>query len=200
MDTKRRRGLAMVIGVMLAGPAAGAEIENPGFESGRDPGSIARLEARSPAISGWRITGTAVHYARTGWGAAEGSRSVGLHTGDTERHSGIAQKLSTTPGVEYVLTFSYAPAPFAGTCAPRELTIRAAGQSTAVTVKGKGSAAAPGWRSGSWRFTAVEPFTTLEFANEQGAHACGVLVDRLGLEAFESDRRGAWGAVRSIYR
>ena len=90
--------------LVLAASSARAQLLNPSFEEGTDPGGDTLVLHGSTAITGWTVSGDVVTYGGTDWAAEQGTRSVGLYSalrawpGFT---SAIAQRFPTVPGDLY---------------------------------------------------------------------------------------------------
>ena len=200
MHAPRARIHALVLGLLLASAPARAQLLNPNFEAGDNPGGSLLLLQGSQAIAGWSVSGTGLYYAGTDWAPSDGARSVGLYLNGPGGRSAISQRFPTPPGTAYVVLFHYAPAPLSGPLLHRELRVRAAGQEAAFSTQGVGTAGNPGWRLGTWTFSAVGDSTTLEFANEYDSYSGGVLLDGVLVTTPLPARRSSWGVIHDLYR
>ncbi|MEO5988874.1 MAG: DUF642 domain-containing protein [Candidatus Eisenbacteria bacterium] len=201
MRSIRLRILSFAIGLLLIATGAQAQLLNPGFEQGVDPGGSLRLYQGSQDIIGWTVTGDVLQYGGTDWAAEQGARSVGLYDPLFPGiKSAIWQRFGTTPGAEYVVLFWYAPAPLSGPTLNRYLTVRAAGGEVVFHTIGIGSTSAPGWRQGSVAFTATADSASLEFANVYDGQKGGLLVDNVLVTAPVPVRASTWGQIKTRYR
>ena len=83
---------------------------------------------------------------------------------------GIAQKFSTNPGQQYVVTFALAGH---DSGLLQELGVGAAGQSAEFFFQAGTDPTNLGWETKSWLFTAVDTETTLEFYSLQTSYKFG---------------------------
>jgi choice-of-anchor C domain-containing protein len=150
---------------------------NGGFEDGPDGlGNWQTYRAGDKAITGWEVTRASIDLVGNHWPAAHGKRSLDLH--GSPGLGGVKQTFATAPGTRYKVTFSMAGNP-EGAVAKKRTGISAAGESgefefdaTGKTVK------ALGWVKKSWRFTATEKQTTLEFYTlMKEDESCGPALD-----------------------
>jgi choice-of-anchor C domain-containing protein len=155
----RRLARAIALALLVGAPAA-ADVTNPGFEAGPDPGSMMPVGVGSTAIAGWVVTRGAIDYCGTCWSAAEGSRSVALNgTGP----GGIAQMFVTVPNAEYTVSFFMAGDPFSNPIL-KHLRVTAAAQSQDYEFdSGHAWPWGMGWLEKTFTFTAAGNPTTLEF-------------------------------------
>ena len=193
--------LSFAIGLSLIATGAQAQLLNPSFEQGVDPGGSLRLFHGSQDIIGWTVSGDVLQYGGTDWAAEHGERSVGLYESLFPGiKSAIWQRFRTTPGAASVVLFWYAPAPLSGPTLNRFLTVRVAGREVVFHTTGIGSTSAPGWRQGSMAFTATADSTSLEFANVYDGQKGGLLVDDVLITAPVQVRTSTWGQTKIRYR
>jgi choice-of-anchor C domain-containing protein len=153
-------------------------IINGSFEDGPDPGSSATYAAGSTAIPGWTVTRGTIDYVGSIMPASDGKRSIDLD--GTPGFGGISQTFPTTPGKEYIVRFDLAGNP-AGPPATKTLKVEAAGQSEVFT-----HASTLEWSHETWRFTAREGTTRIEFysLDTEGGY-CGPLLDNVSVAVRE---------------
>lgn len=148
--------------------SAKANITNGSFEDGTDPGNYLTLDGGSPAITGWTIIGSenAIDYIGTYWDASDGSRSLDLN--GNPGPGGVAQAVSTIPGVKYDVTFDMAGNPDGG-LTEKWLFVAAIGSITPPQPFGFDttghSTTSMGWETMQYTFVANSYSTTLQFVS-----------------------------------
>ena len=136
-------------------------IQNGSFERGIEPGApFSTLYTGSRAIDGWRVRQGSIDYIGEYWESADGHRSIDLNGINP---GGIAQTFHTTVDKDYQVIFAIAgnpdDFPFL-----KKMQVQAAGQSAYFSFDmSDKSRKNMGWREVSWKFTAVDVKTTLEF-------------------------------------
>ena len=101
----KKLAAALSILLLAAGSAFGNIIQNPGFETGPDPGTSTRLNPGDTNISPWAVVSGTVDYLGPTLAPCSGSRSVDLN-GNTP--GAISQTFATTPQTTYRVTFCLA--------------------------------------------------------------------------------------------
>jgi len=155
--------MSLVFGLLIASEAYGDLIVNGSFEAASvNPGPFVELWSGNTSITGWTVIGESIHYVGTAWVASEGSRSLDLDGGYT-MSGGIQQTFSTTPGLQYLVSFdmagNYAGAP---TIKPMRVSADAQWQDFTFDITGR-SANDMGWTPYTWSFTADDTSATLAF-------------------------------------
>lgn len=162
----------ILITLAMASTAKAANlIQNGSFEIGTNPGPLfIRLDQGATDINNWNIVGPGpnIDYIGNLWEASDGSRSIDLD-GDSGSAGAIQQIFNTTIGQEYLVTFDLAGNPIRGP-EIKQMRVEAAGQFSDFTfnIAGK-SVNNMGWTSESWKFTATELQTTLQFTSLTGS-------------------------------
>lgn len=132
---------------------------NGSFESGI--GWADSVPVGSTGITGWTVTRAQIDLVGPYWQASAGSHSLDLN--GSPGVGGIAQVLATSPGQLYELTFDQAANPDLGDRVSR-MGVQAAGQSAEYSFDCTGrNSTSMGWVTRTWRFTAVDATTILEF-------------------------------------
>ncbi len=156
---------AMLALIVVVGPPADAAslIVNGSFETASsDPGpNCVELFAGDTSITGWEVTGEAIHYCSPAyWPASDGVRSIDLD-GDTNRYGGIRQSLATTPGQLYTVTFAMG-GNYVGFPLIKPMQVSADGQNGVFYLDTTGLGG-PGWSTMTFSFVADDGNATLEF-------------------------------------
>src|SRR4051794_16929180 len=173
--------VALGVLVSLAG-AAPAPIKktnflvNGSFEEGPVVGRYLPLNPGDTSVKGWVVTRAQVDLVGPYWQTAHGQRSIDLH--GSPGLGGIQQTFATKPGRTYVVTFALAANPD-GTVPKKLLGVAAAGKTAEFTSDATGKTIKQmGWEKKSWRFTATDKQTTLEFYTlMKNDEACGPVID-----------------------
>jgi choice-of-anchor C domain-containing protein len=185
--------LLLALAVVPCPPTASAPLPkappnllvNGSFEDG--PEGLGNFQTRQPgdkAVKGWEVTRASIDLVGNYWPAADGNRSLDLH--GSPGLGGIKQTFATVPGKRYKVTFQMAGNP-EGTVPKKRMGVAAAGSTgdfefdaTGKTVK------AMGWVKKTWRFTATEKQTTLEFYTlMKEDESCGPALDDVSVTADE---------------
>ena len=137
-----------------------AQIINPSFEQGPNPGTLINLSVGSTDITGWTVGSGNIDYIGSYWNAADGARSLdlnGLISGS------IYQDLITIPGQTYEVVFYMAGNP-AGGPTIKHLRVFAGSQPFDFTFDISGhSFSNMGWEPRSFTFIATDSTTRLTF-------------------------------------
>ncbi len=153
---------ALSFAVIGSSPAQAANlIKNGSFETGLGSGGLfSTLDTGSTAIDGWFVTQGSIDYITGYWQNADGHRSLDLNALEP---GGIAQNFSTIAGKEYQVNFMIAGNP-QGSPFLKKMQVNAAGQTAdfSFDITGK-NPNNMGWQEVSWKFTAIDLKTTLEF-------------------------------------
>ena len=164
-------------------------IVNGSFEDGPDPdpGAWLMLSPGSTDIVGWEVTREGIDYKGTFWVASDGDRSLDLD--NSPGFGGVMQTFTTTPGVNYLVTFDMAGNPYQGLNGPniKHMAVTAAGQSDDFPFDVTGhSFGDMGWVTHSWQFTANSNSTTIEFYSLDSfaggySGSCGPTLDNVSV-------------------
>jgi choice-of-anchor C domain-containing protein len=154
--------LLALVPLLAAAPAPRKKVnllKNPSFEEGPDVGNFAQADGNS--VPGWVVSRGNVDHVGVLWTAAHGRRSIDLHGSGP---GAIAQTFPTRPGRVYQVTFALAGNPDS-VVTKKRMAVSAAGRSAEFTFDTAGKTReAPGWVKRTWRFTATDKETTIEFA------------------------------------
>ena len=166
--------LALSIGALQPRAAAPQDakslIVNGSFEDGPAVRSFLNLPAGDTSMPGWLVTSEGVDLVSTGyWLSSDGTRAIDLDGSARSRttppyvQGGIAQRIPTTPGTRYIVTFDLAGNPNQLPQVKR-MRVSAADQSAEFTFDARGrSGRSMGWQPQRWTFVARDTTTTLEF-------------------------------------
>jgi choice-of-anchor C domain-containing protein len=171
--------LAFLVSLAGAAPAPVKKtnlLVNGSFEEGPPIGNYLGLNPGDTSVKGWVVTRAQIDIVGNYWPAAHGQRSIDLH--GSPGLGGIQQTFATKPGRTYLVTFSLAANPD-GTVPKKLLGVSAAGKSAEFSFDGTGKTLKQmGWAKKSWRFTAIDKQTTLEFYTlMKNDEACGPVLD-----------------------
>lgn len=151
-------------------------IVNGSFEEGPQVGRYQAFNPGSTEIKGWTVTRGQIDIVDSYWPGAQGNRSIDLH--GSPGFGGIQQTIATKPGRSYTVTFSLAGNPD-GSVPKKEIGVSAGKQKTEFTFDATGKTLKDmGWVRKTWRFTATEKETVVEFFTlMQVDDACGPVID-----------------------
>jgi choice-of-anchor C domain-containing protein len=146
-------------------PAAAASlIVNGSFETtSQDPGgTCVELLAGNTSITGWEVSGVAVHHCDPQfWPGSDGARTVDLD-GNSD-YGGVRQSFATDAGQTYTVTFDMA-GNYYGDPTLKRMQLSADGQSAIFQFDATGRTYDDfGWTPMSWSFVADDASATLEF-------------------------------------
>ena len=115
----------------------------------------------STEIEGWKVVRGSVDIVGPDWQSSDGSYCLDLE--GEAAFGGVSQTFATTPGQSYLVRFDMAGNP-EGPPKTKKMRIQAVGQSAdfSIDIVGRDRRNV-GWQTHSWRFTATEPKTTIEF-------------------------------------
>ena len=115
----------------------------------------------STEIEGWKVVRGSVDIVGPDWQSSGGSYCLDLE--GEAAFGGVSQTFATTPGQSYLVRFDMAGNP-EGPPKTKKMRIQAVGQSAdfSIDIVGRDRRNV-GWQTHSWRFTATEPKTTIEF-------------------------------------
>jgi len=145
-------------------------------------------------IPGWTVSGGGVDWHDSSFGpqavqptADDGFRAVDLNSAVGQGAGAIFQRIATTPGAPYVLTFSYSAHPYGGCYfGPKPMRASAGNASLVVTPDPWSEGYLDGisiWHSATLTFTATSSSTMISFASLIGYTCAGPLVDDVVVEA-----------------
>src|SRR5262249_4945313 len=149
---------------------------NGSFEEGPGVGRHLPLNPGDTSVKGWVVNRAQVDLVGPYWQPAPGQRSIALH--GSPGLGGIQQPFATKPGRTSLVPFSLAATPD-GTVPKKQLGVTAAGKTAEFTADATGKTLKQmGWAKKSWRFTATDKQTTLEFYTlMKNDEACGPVID-----------------------
>src|SRR5262249_35405985 len=149
---------------------------NGSFEEGPPIGNYLGVNPGDTAIKGWVVTRAQVDIVGTYWPAANGQRSIDLH--GSPGLGGIQQTFAPRAGRTHLGTFPLPTNP-PGPIPQKSLGVSAAGKTAEFTCDATGKTVKQmGWQKKSWRFTATDKQTTLEFYTlMKNDEACGPVID-----------------------
>ncbi len=172
----RRPVLMIVVGIMVmlfGSTAQTAVFTNGSFEDGRyNQGSndFNTLASGSIIIDGWVVGGAGIDWINAYWTAADGTKSIDL-AGTPVGPGSISQTFDTTSGKLYDVSFAMAGNPDDQGTSPIKALIGSATSGgytqTIQSFNTTGSVKIGGmnWSERSFQFLALDPQTTLTFAN-----------------------------------
>jgi len=149
---------------------------NGSFEEGPPVGNWLSLNPGSTDIKGWEVTRGQIDLVGNYWPAAQGNRSLDLH--GSPGLGGVKQSFETRPGRTYVVSFSLAANPD-GAEKKKTIGVSAAGMTGEFTADATNRTNKDvGWQKTTWKFTAAEKKTTIEFYTlMKSDESCGPLLD-----------------------
>ncbi len=161
--TGRQRTSSEVASEVIPRQAGANLLINGSFEAGPNVG---KLEAGSTAIEGWKVVRGSID--RTGpewWRSSDGRFCLDLD--GKAAFGGVSQTFATKPGQAYLVSFDMAGNP-EGPPDVKKMRLKATGQSADFSFKISGRRQRNpdlilGWQSHTWRFTATDTKTTIEF-------------------------------------
>ncbi|MBC7773220.1 MAG: choice-of-anchor C family protein [Pyrinomonadaceae bacterium] len=159
---------------------AAGPLTNGSFEQG----SLGSLPVGSTAIPRWVVTRGGIDCTNV-WQAADGSRSVDLQ--GLNSSGGVQQTVTTTPGVQYRLTFALAGNPDNGPVI-KHMTARAGAVSENYEFNTTGKTRQNmGWVDHSVLFVAASGTTELEFYSTDAPGSWGAVIDNIRLVEDSGD-------------
>ena len=141
-----------------------------------------QVDKGSKTIYGWSVTSGSVRVLEGAkWLVQFGKTCVELNGSGPGL---IAQKIVTEPGARYKVKFWLAANPQGGI--RKSMFVRAAEQSAAWSIECSG-VQYPEWAPMTFKFTAEEPSTTIEFGSTISG-SCGNLIDNVSVEKISSEK------------
>jgi choice-of-anchor C domain-containing protein len=141
-----------------------------------------QVDKGSKTIYGWSVTSGSVRVLQgLEWLVQYGKKCVELNGSGPGL---IAQKIVTEPGARYKVKFWLAANPQGGI--RKSMFVRAAEQSAAWSIECSG-VQYPEWAPMTFKFTAEEPSTTIEFGSTISG-SCGNLIDNVSVEKISSEK------------
>ncbi|WP_182866130.1 putative Ig domain-containing protein [Rhodopirellula sp. JC639] len=176
---KQRPGWEQVIPTGITGDSL---ILNGDFEEGPDPGLSTTYNVGTNDLVGWMVTGTAIDLLGDAWfPAASGTRSVAL--ANESGAGGISQSFFTAPGQTYEVSFDLSGIEADGALNLMQVTVADKNLQFGITHSPAGEVR---WQRETFRFTASETFSTLDFRslNQTGS---GPAVDNVKVQLVAVD-------------
>jgi len=169
--------VAMFMAMLWCTAAGAASIVNGSFEVGPAPGQWITLPSGSTSITGWTVIGHSIDYQGSVWEASDGDRSLDL-SGNAA--GGIAQVVTTVPGITYELSFDLA-GNVAGPPGIYEVRVTTGSSNQTFGFDTTGyTLQNMGWQTVQLQFTAGSQSTTLAFESLVPGYY-GPAIDNVGI-------------------